>query len=153
MKHTSSALFASFLLCLAISAGCGSPPAEVKPDQNPSFGPHGGPTAVLPEEKGVVEIVQQAGTGQTRLVAYFYSSKAMDSPLSPVPSVVQFTMKMPGGGSQDVTFTVEPKQGEPGGEARFISKPGEYDVDPLIGTVSATIDGQPVTAELSGIIR
>ena len=147
-----SAILGATLL-LALTAGCGSSPATVAPEQNPSFGPHGGPTAALPEEKGFIEIVQEPIGGQSRLVAYCFSTRDMASPLSPVPSSFQFSMDLPGGSAQEVAFTAEPKPGEPGGESRFISQPGEFEVDPLLGTVTVTIEGQTLTAKLSGVIR
>lgn len=152
MSYRISAILGTTLL-LALAAGCGSSPATVAPEQNPSFGPHGGPTAALPEQKGFIEIVQEPTGGQSRLVAYCFSTRDMASALSPVPSSLQFSMDLPGGGAQNVAFTAEPKPGDPGGEARFISQPGEFEVDPLLGTVTIAVDGQNLTAKLSGAIR
>lgn len=141
------------LLSLAgvLSAGCGgSQEVEIAPEDNPTFGEHGGPLSALPGG-GAFEVATEATGGQTRLVAFFYASEAMDAPLSPAPTDVRIDLAMPGGESVAVPLAASGSGGgptQPG--ARFASQPGDYAFDPLVGTLNATIGGQPASVPFSG---
>jgi hypothetical protein len=132
---------------LVFASGCGKgSQVAIAPEDNPTFGPHAGPVAALPGG-GVVEVASEAAGAQSRLVVFFYASDAMDRPLSSQTTDVRIDLAMPGGESASVSLA--PAAG--GGEgARFASDPGEYTYDPLVGTLSATIDGEPVSVPFSG---
>ncbi|QDV32755.1 hypothetical protein [Tautonia plasticadhaerens] len=140
-----------FSLTGLLGAGCGGPrEVEIAPEANPTFGEHGGPLSALPGG-GFFEVTTEAAGGQARLVAYFYSSEAMDGPLSPLPSDVRIDLAMPGGESTSVTLAASAGGGgrdRPG--VRFASEPGDYAFDPLVGTLNATIGGQPASVPFSG---
>jgi hypothetical protein len=132
---------------LAFASGCGEgSQVTIAPEENPTFGPNAGPVAILPSG-GVVEVATEAAGNQSRLVAIFYSSDAMDSPLSPAPTDVRIDLAMPGGESTSVSLA--PASGA-GPGARFASGVGDYAFDPLVGTMNATIGGETVSVPFSG---
>lgn len=132
-------------LPLLLSLGCGGPaPTPGRTSGGPTIGPHEGLVGALPTG-GAFEVVAEPAGDRIRLVSYFYASEAMDAPLAPPPSEVRVDLEMPDGASIPVTLLPGP-----GPEARFASEPGPFQVDPLIGTLVATIGGQEMSARFSG---
>jgi len=151
MKRCSVWLPSAMLaLLLPVGLGCGGPSEKtITAEDNPRFGPHNGPLVPLTEVDGYVEIVEEHTADGLRLVAYFYQTKSAQSALSPTPSEVAISLATPDGSHREVMMEPTPISNESGGDARFISEPIDEAVDPLIGTVNATIQGQTVTASFS----
>jgi hypothetical protein len=119
-------------------------------------GPHDGTAFVLPENKGVVELVNEPpvtdrrGTVSTSVVAYFLQADGK-TPMSPAPADVKVEVR--GGDRQppkSVPLAAEPKPDDPSAAARFASKPGPYDLEAVRGTLTASVAGSPVTVSFGG---
>lgn len=139
---------------LAGFVGCSSAPPL--PPASVTRGPHDGTALVLPEGKGIVELVNEpevrdrrAGVA-TAVVAYFLQADGQ-SAMSPAPTAVKFALhpgvRQP---SQVVPLTPEPRPDDPAAAARFVSKPGPYDLAAVRGTLTATVAGAPVSVDFGG---
>lgn len=137
------------LLALGVMIGCQPSIQTVPPEDNPTFGPHGGPLVSLPDGQGMVEIDLESVSNGFRLVAYFYSSAELNSPFTLSLTNVRVELREPGGGSIEADLSPEPKPGE----SKYVSGVGEFETDPLIGTIYANIGGQPSSLFFSGGIR
>jgi hypothetical protein len=155
------------LVCLGVLPGCAGGGSAVPIEQQVAIsGPHQGATLQLPEKKGFVELINdpeprdRRSNQPTSLVAYFLKMDGK-TPLKPAPTDVSFTIDTAAGtrggrggntpsSSQPVPLAHEPKQDDPAGASRFASKPGPYVLDAIRGSLSAKIDGQPVSVTFSG---
>jgi hypothetical protein len=68
------------------------------------------------------------------------------SAVTPSNVVVKLTI-VTGKPAEAVPFDAAPEVGDPLGDKRFASKPGSYQLSSAHGELSATLDGQPFTAE------
>jgi hypothetical protein len=149
MKNVMKSWFLLIPLILGINSGCNSRVQTVPSEENPVFGPHGGPLVSLPEGQGMVEIALEPVKSGFRLVAYFYANAEMNSPLTPDPTQVRIELKEPGGGSFETILSPETQAGI----SKFVSSVGDFEIDPLIGTIYANFGGQPASFSFSGGIR
>ncbi|MGO9916689.1 MAG: hypothetical protein ACLQIB_18570 [Isosphaeraceae bacterium] len=142
------------LALIGLFAGC-SPSPIPESQVVIRVGPHQGAIARLPDEKGLVELVNEPeqrdrrSTEPTSLVAYFLRTDGK-SPLDQPPSDVNIVVEAGRTASQTVQLSLEPKTDDPSGGARFASKPGQYQVAGLRGTLNAKIGGQQVSTPVSG---
>jgi hypothetical protein len=109
------------------------------------FGPNEGPLVTLPGG-GVAEVYSEVVGETARLAVGFYGSDQLNSPLAPAPTEVKIDLDQPGGGTVPVALT--PASGGTG--TKFTSPPGDYVLEPLIGTLNATVNGQAVSEKFSG---
>jgi len=142
------------LALLGLFAGCNSSQLS-ESELVVRVGPHQGTIVQLPEEKGLVELVNEPeardrrSTEPTAVVAYFLRTGGA-TPLEPAPSDVSVVIEDGKKASQTVPLNHDPKSDDAAGSARFISKPGKYQLAGLKGTLNATIGGQQVSAPFSG---
>ena len=104
--------------------------------------PHHGTMIPLPEDRGLVELVNEPEVSDRRkpeptaIVAYFLQIDGK-SPLVPAPDDVNFAIQSAGAGGgrskQDsgdrIRLTAQPKPDDPLGAGRFASKTGPYALD------------------------
>ncbi|RUL82203.1 hypothetical protein [Tautonia sociabilis] len=134
------------LLAVLLLAGCGGPSeVDLAPEDNPTFGPGGGPLSPLPGD-GAFEVGTEEQGGKVRLVVTFFASEEANAPLSPPPSGVSIDLALPDGSTEPVSLAPDPSD-----PSRFVSSPGDYQVDPLLGTLNATVGGDPVSVAFSGV--
>jgi|GEM_PF-3270762 len=127
-------------------AGCGglSGGSTSLPPETPRSGPHGGPMVPLPGGSGFGEVVIEYERNRAVVAAYFLNEN--DQPLDTLPTQVEARLETPSG---ELTVPLSPapttdkvRNINNSGKARFASKPGDYDLDRLIGTLSGTYNGQ-----------
>ncbi len=139
MIHGAIRLGTSFLvIALGICSGCGGGNEPLSPDKAPKTGPHGSLANPI-GEVGFVEVVREGGFDQVVLAVYFLSLD-LESPMSPLPSNVTLDIKTP---VREMTGVSIRPQGTSGDETsgRYATAPGDYDYDEISGTVYLTIDG------------
>ena len=75
------------VLFAGILAGCGGAPSTSNPGTMP---PHGGDLVYLPQDQGIVEVVQERAVKESTAakpeVAFYFFQGDMDTPLSPAPT-------------------------------------------------------------------
>jgi len=98
----------------------------------------------LPGGSGFGEVVIEYERNRAVVAAYFLNEN--DQPLDTLPTQVEARLETPSG---ELTVPLSPapttdkvRNINNSGKARFASKPGDYDLDRLIGTLSGTYNGQ-----------
>lgn len=139
-------------LCVTIGGcgGAGSHPGAAVPASALETGPHGGILIPLPEEKGLAEVSLEAPPGAAKrsskqlLVARFLRPD-LKSALEPSPGDVSIKLEFPGREAETIPLksVAEVRSGNDPG--RFASAAGDYAVDPLIGELKVTLQGQAFT--------
>jgi hypothetical protein len=155
MLKSLPAMILAAVVCLD---GCGSPQLSSQVTK----GAHDGTSFRLPDEKGLVEIVNEPTVTDRRnpqptsIVAYFLQADGK-SALNPGPTEVSFTIdpdarsrqrEKPAASPTTLLLTAEPKADDAGGASRFASKTGPFDLSSLRGTLKAKINGQDVSISL-----
>ncbi len=141
-----------FSLFTAISlSSCGTP--VVESTVPPASEHHGGVLVPLPENQAYVELlngkrVKSGKKVETTIVAYMLQADKQTA-LSPIPTEVVVQLETTKGPS-NVLLRSEPEQGDPLGSARFVSKPGDYQLDQGGGEIRVTLDGKQLTAKFRG---
>ncbi len=130
-------------------AGCGQgyTPPSVPPRNIP--GPHGATSYRLPEDRGYVELlnepaVEPRSEEPTAIVAYFFQ-EGEEGASKVSASEVQFDIEQ---NREQKSVPLKPSSG--GGEARFASEPGAYNLKTIRGTLRGKIDGQDFVVNISG---
>lgn len=134
----------SILFPIILMAGCGgSGSAERQATEAAAVGPHGGAALALPDNRGRAEVVLEAsGKGSSKqIVAVYFFGDDMKSPIASPPETVEAKIKFPGQGPVAVSLARDGAKGD-AAAVRFASKPGDYAVDPLVGTLNVTLGGQ-----------
>jgi hypothetical protein len=133
--------FAILPISLLILAGCNG----AKPSLPPAP-PHGGTAFPLPEGVGFIEALRQDAQdrpGRTQLVIYFLD--AQHKPITPSPVDASFKPRTRGGSPVALKPTGDADASRTGGLASDpFDDPGE-----IVGEISATLDGKPVTVAIS----
>lgn len=112
------------------------------------IGPHGGVLVALPGEAGFAEIALESpnpANGQVQVIAYFHDS-AMEGALNPLPTEVAVQIEFP---DRDPALTKLSQRSDLDDQVAggpFTSKPGPFAVEPLRGTLSGVLAGQPFTS-------
>ena len=137
------------VLCVTFGGcgGAGSHPGASAPASALEAGPHGGILVPLPEGKGLAEVSLEAPPGAAKrssklmLVARFLRPD-LKSALEPPPEDVSIKLEFPGREAETIPLksVAEASSGKDPG--RFASAPGDYAVDPMIGELKATFQGQ-----------
>jgi hypothetical protein len=138
------------LVLSACLAGCGPGGGQVAPPApTPSTGPHGGPAVPLPGDSGFGEVVVEPMPSRSAplnaRVAVYFLERDLKSPLSPPPTDVRLDLDLPGGESAALPLSPEPKADDAAGRGRFVSRPGPYLMDQVMGKLTATVSGQGFT--------
>jgi hypothetical protein len=139
-------------------AGCSGSTQVANPDKR--IGPHQGTLLKLPEGKGYAEVLEAGQSkgraaarqgAQAQILVYFLDAE-LKAPASVSPSgvVVKLTI-VTGKPAETVTLEAAPEVSDPLGGKRFASKPGIYQLTSVHGELSATLDGQPFSAEFDAI--
>ena len=153
--------FLAILLAAAgLIAGCGSPELNSQVFK----GTHGGTTFRLPDEKGLIELVNEPvvtdryNPQPTSIVAYFYQADGKTA-MSPSPTDVSFQIDpdarsrqrgKSAAGTSTLPLSAEPKADDPAGASRFASKSGPYYLAAVRGTLKAKISGQDILTAFMG---
>ena len=131
---------------LVATAGCGklSGGDGVLPPETPQSGPHGGPMVPLPGGTAFGEVTIEYERNRAVVAAYFVTKDG--PPLDTLPTQVEARLESPDG---EISVPLSPapttdkvRNVNNSGKARFASKPGQYDLDRLIGTLSGTYNGE-----------
>jgi hypothetical protein len=105
----------------------------------------------LPEGLGTAEVVIEPikGVGRMnaeRVVAYILAAD-MDTSSPAHPTDVRIRLEYPDREAQ--TLPLQPDSA-PQGSGRFVSQPGTYMVEPLIGELTMTLGGREVNGRFAG---
>jgi hypothetical protein len=135
-------LLASFAVVL-FSSGCDQPKPVLPPPP-----PHGGIAYSLPKGSGFVEVLkqeeqQQQQSGEARLVLYFMDNE--HKPLRTAPSKASF---QPRGKKVPRISLAATGDSELSSASQLASAPFA-DPGEITGTISATIDGEPISIAIS----
>jgi hypothetical protein len=137
---TRALLFALFGFAV-FSTGCDQSRSVLPPPP-----PHGGTAFALPQGNGFVEVLKQDAPeqpGQTRLVIYFMDTER--KPLRSAPAGVSFHPRGKKAPRISLTPTSDSEPSTASGLASALfADPGE-----LIGSLSAKIDGEPLSIAIS----
>jgi hypothetical protein len=108
----------------------------------------------LPDGAGLAEIVIEpvkgagrAGSGSERVVAYFLAADRTPW-ASPDPTDVSVRIEYPDRDALPITLKPDATPGSPG---RFVSAPGTYMVEPLMGELTATLAGRALSARFAAV--
>lgn len=137
-----------WIVCL--NPGCGRSGVQGVSGPQPEFGPHGGVVVALPHEMGFAEVhldvPERVGNrAGDQLLAWFYGPDRQ-SPLRTSVTDVAIALEFPDGTALPILLT-------PGSEpGQFVSAPAAspHDVDPLVGTLSASLDGEAFESKFAG---
>jgi hypothetical protein len=150
-------VLASCLLFANLAAGCGGGSPSPGLDSLPGTGPHGGVTIRLPNDRGFVEYEVEAlqkATGKRKrtsgaavIVVYFLGPDGQ-SALGPGPTDVSLELKTPERSTRTIKMTRQAQPGGPAEASRYESEPGSYGSEPLRGRLTATLEGQAVSAPI-----
>jgi hypothetical protein len=141
---------------LCLLAGCGSGGSSAVPQV--ATGPHGGPTALLPEGRGYGEVVlEQAASGrgggrkqQWHVAAYFYKPD-LEGPLEPLPSKVGVELRIRGQSEPfRLTLTPAPDPRFKFKECRFASPAADYNIEQLAGNLKVALGGEEHALPFAG---
>ncbi len=131
--------------------GCGP---SLPPPQKIVQGPHNGITLLLPDDLGVVEILNEPEVSDhrnpkpTSIVLYFLKDDGK-TPLTS-PSNVTMDVNAARGRSEKLALKPDPRTGDPFGSCRFVTPTGPYMLDGLRGQLFARIDGRQVSLPFQG---
>ncbi|AGA24854.1 hypothetical protein [Singulisphaera acidiphila] len=140
-------------LCVTFGGcgGSGSQPGASGPASALEVGPHGGILIPLPEEKGFAEVALESPPGAAKrsskpmLVARFLRPD-LKSALEPPPGEVSIKLEFPDRAAETISLKPVTEANSRNDPGRFASAPGDYAVDPLIGELKATLQGQAFAA-------
>jgi len=149
MEDRARHLFAIVAVAAAI-AGCSSepPPVALPPGSAipEGMGPNNGTLFPLPDSKGYVEVVPDAGDGgrgkrSGLALKAFFLAPDKTNPLSPAPTAASIALKT-AKGSTTVPLKAAGDAGEFSGESTTA-------VERIVGDLSATISGSEVKVPIS----
>jgi hypothetical protein len=124
------------------------------------FGPHQGTLVKLPNDQGYVEIlneIQAKGRslgrqGSADQVIVYFLDRELKGPSSASPSGVNVKLSIvTGKPAESVALEPAAEAKDPFGKKRFASKAGAYQLAGVHGELSATLDGQPFSAEFDAL--
>ena len=159
MRMRFSAVMLSFA---AFMPGCDTPGNPVA--VSTVSPPHHGTLITLPDESGLVELVNEPEVNDRRnpaptaIVAYFLQVDGKAA-LVPAPENVSFIITpgaargrpfRAGVGRSNSALSAEPKSEDPLGGGRFASKTGPYALEGIRGTLIAKIGGQEISSTFGG---
>jgi hypothetical protein len=124
------------------------------------FGPHQGTLVKLPNDLGYAEVLNEGQDkgrsasrqgAATQVVVYFLDPE-LQGPSAASPSAVNVKLTVVTGKPGEA-ISLEPSPGADGavGKKRFASKAGSYQLAGVHGELSATLDGQPFSAEFDAL--
>jgi hypothetical protein len=132
-------------MTVVLVTSCGGGPTAPRPEEAQAIGPHGGVTVALTDSARAEVLLEApksaAKSGSVQVVAYFFGTD-MRTPLAPPPTDVNVTVAFP---DREQTVALDPEARGKGETSRFASKAGPYAVEPLSGTLKATLGGQAVS--------
>jgi hypothetical protein len=129
------------ILTVSLLAGCTQPQAPLS-----RIAPHGGMLIGLPDTTGSVEVARQAvadKVGITRL--YLYGLDADMKPMTPMPTAASLKSRGRGGKS----FDFKPSSDTDPSKVGSLESPDLPDQGDIVGELSVTINGKPVTLPIS----
>ncbi|SIO41477.1 hypothetical protein SAMN05444166_4511 [Singulisphaera sp. GP187] len=137
------------VLCVTFGGcgGAGSHPGASVSTSTLEAGPHGGILVPLPEQKGLAEVSLEAPQGASKrsskqtLVARFLRPD-LKSALEPLPGEVSIKLEFPDRVAETIPLKPVTEANSRNDPGRFASVPGDYAVDPMIGELKATLQGQ-----------
>jgi hypothetical protein len=140
-----------FLLTVGSLIGCDS--ATMKSSVPPIGEHHGGVLIPLTDNQAYVELVngdrlKKGTTYETTLVAYLLQPDRK-APFSETPTSVEVKIGTPTG-DQVVALKAAPDSTDPLGSARFVSKPGPFELNQTGGEVTVQVGGKTLSGKFRG---
>jgi hypothetical protein len=144
----------SMLALPLLFTGCEGSQA-VPPVAREETGPHQGALHRLPDNTGVVEIVNEPevtdrrSNPTTAIVVYFLHSDGKTA-MTPAPSDVRVEVDEGRNQTRTLALKADPRSADASGGSRFASEAGPYLLEGLRGKLIANIAGKPVEQTFAG---